>query len=85
MAPSPEQDLVFPIVSPSHQETCTSLLFSSVKGQTEGGTATPWLSEWNPQKTNQNDYTDHSLVLLNETMTHVCRAIQDRQDHGGEF
>ena len=38
----------------SYQETCTSLLSSSIRGQTK----------WKPQaqKTNQNDHMDHSLV-----------------------
>ena len=31
----PEQDLVFPTASPFHQETCTSFLSSSTRGQTE--------------------------------------------------
>ena len=50
----PEQDLVLPIVSSSHQEASTSLLPSSIRGQTE----------WKPQsqKTNQTDHMDHSLV-----------------------
>ena len=30
-----EQDLVFPFASPSHQEAYTSLLASSIRGQTE--------------------------------------------------
>ena len=50
----PEQDPVFPTNSPSHQEAYTSLLFSTIGGQTE------WKPQ--PQKTNQNDHIGHSLV-----------------------
>ena len=48
-----EQDLVSPSVS-LHQEASISLLFSSIRGQTE----------WKPQsqKTNQTDHMDHGLV-----------------------
>ena len=51
-----EQDLVFPIVSLSHQEASISVLTLSVRGQTE----------WKPQsqKTNQTDHVDHSFVKL---------------------
>ena len=49
-----EQDLDSPTASPSHQEASTSLLFFSIRGQTE----------WKPQsqRTNQTDHMDHSLV-----------------------
>ena len=50
----PEQDPVFPTVSPSNQEACTSLLSSSIRRQTE------WKVQ--SQKTNQNDHTDYSFV-----------------------
>ena len=29
-------------------------------------------------ETNQTDHIDHSLVYLNETVSHACRATQDR-------
>ena len=50
----PEQDPVFPTASSSHQEVSTSLLSSSIRGQTE----------WKPQsqETNQTEHMDHSLV-----------------------
>ena len=50
------------IASTSHWEASTSLLPSSIRGQTE----------WKPQsqKTYQNDHVDHSFVQLNETMSH---------------
>ena len=43
-----------PTASPSHQETCTSLLFSSMRRQTE----------WKPQsqKTNPTDHMDDNLI-----------------------
>ena len=41
----------------------------SVWGQTE--------QKLQSQKTNQTDHMDHSLVWLNETMSHVCRVTQD--------
>ena len=49
-----EQDLDFPTAGPSHQEASTSLLFLSIRGQTD----------WKPQsqRTNQTDRMDHSLV-----------------------
>ena len=49
-----EQDPVSPSVSLSHQEASVSLLFLSLREQTE----------WKPQsqKTNQTDHMDHSLV-----------------------
>ena len=58
-----EQDLDSPSASPSHKEASTSLLSSSIRGQTE----------WKPQsqKTNQTDHMDHSLVELSETMSHA--------------
>ena len=56
-------DPVSPSVSLSHQEVSISLLSFSIRGQTE----------WKPQsqKTNQTDHMDHSLVWLNETMSHA--------------
>ena len=56
----PEQDPVFPTASPSHKEACTSLLTSSIKGQT----IIPKPPEWKPQsqKANPNHHMDHSLV-----------------------
>ena len=50
----PEQDPVLLRANPSHQEACTSLLHTSIRGQTE------WKSQ--SQKTNQNDHMDHSFV-----------------------
>ena len=61
----PEQDPVFPTVSPSHQEACSSLLSSSIRGQTEEArTINLQTPKWKPQsqKANQNDHMDHSLV-----------------------
>ena len=57
-----EQDPVPPTVSLSHQVASISLLPLSIRGQTE----------WDPksQKTNKTDHLDHSLVWLNETMSH---------------
>ena len=49
-----EWDLVSPTVTLSHQEASTSLLSLSIRGQTE------WKPQ--PQKTNQTDHMDHSLV-----------------------
>ena len=51
-------------VSLSHQEASISLLPQFIRGQTE----------WKPQsqKTNQSDHMDHSLVWLNETMSHAA-------------
>ena len=46
------QDLDFPRASPSHQEASTSLLSSSIRGQTE------WKAQ--SQKTNQTYHMDHS-------------------------
>ena len=57
MAPSQsDQGPVSPSVSLSHQEASISLLFFSIRGQTE----------WKPQsqKTNQTDHRDHSSVQL---------------------
>ena len=54
----PEQDPVFPTASPSHQEAHTSLLSSSIRGQTEEArTAVPQPLEWKPlsQKASQSD------------------------------
>ena len=50
----PEQYPVFFTARPSHQEACTHLLFSSIRGKTE----------WKPQsqKNNQNDHMDHSFT-----------------------
>ena len=58
-----EQDPVSLTVSLSHQEASVSLLSFSLRGQTE----------WKPhsQKPNQTDHMDHSLVRLNETMSHA--------------
>ena len=56
----PEQDLVLPTASPSHQEASTSLLSSSIKGQTE------WKAQ--SQKTTQTDHMDHNCVQLSETV-----------------
>ena len=53
----PEQEPVLPTASPSHKEASTSLLSSSIRGQTE----------WKPesQKTNQTDYLDHKMSQWN--------------------
>ena len=59
----PEQDPASPSVSLSHQEASISLLPFSIRWQIE------WKSQ--SQKTNHTDHMDHSLVKLNETMTHV--------------
>ena len=58
-----EQDPVFPTASPSHQEASSSLLSSSIRGQTE----------WKPQsqQTNQTNHLDHSLAKLSEMMSHA--------------
>ena len=64
MAPPIKQDPVSPSVSLSHQEASISLLLPySIGGQID----------WKPQsqKTNQTDHMDHSLVWLNETMSHA--------------
>ena len=50
----PEQDPVLPTANPSHQEASTSLLFSSIRGETE------WKQQ--SQKTNQTYLMDHRLV-----------------------
>ena len=53
------------VMSPSHQEACTNLLSSSIRGQTEEERTTmPWPLGWKPllQKTNQTDHMDHNLV-----------------------
>ena len=51
-----EQDSVLPRVSLSHQEASINLLSLSSKGKRE---------------TNQTDHMDHSLVELNNTMSHA--------------
>ena len=53
----------WPIVNFSIQEASISLLFLSIRGQTE----------WKPQsqKTKQTDYMDHSFVQCNETMSYA--------------
>ena len=58
-----EQHPVSPSISLYHQEVSMSLLSFSIRGQTE----------WKPQsqKTNQSDHMDHSLILLDETMSHA--------------
>jgi len=68
---------VSPTVSLSHQEASISLLSLSLRGQTE----------WKPQsqKTNQTDHMDHSLVQLNETMSHAMYSHPRQMGHGGEF
>ena len=61
----PEQDSVFPTANLSHQETCTSLLSSSIRGQTEEARTTiPQPTEWKlqSQKVIQNDHMNQSLV-----------------------
>ena len=45
---SPEQDPVFPTIIPSHQEAYTSLLASSIRGQTEEARST--VPQWLKQK-----------------------------------
>ena len=45
---SPEQDPVFPTIIPSHQEAYTSLLASSIRGQTEEARTT--VPQWLKQK-----------------------------------
>ena len=47
-----EQDPDSPTANPSHQKPFTSLLSSSIRGQTD----------WKPQKTHQTDHMVHSLV-----------------------
>ena len=47
----------------SHQEASTSLLSLSTRGQTE--------RKPQSQRTNQTDHMDHSLVQLNEIMSHA--------------
>ena len=49
----------------------------SVRGQTE--------RKLQSQKTNQTDHMDHSLVWLNETMSHVLQGNPRLMAHGGEF
>ena len=58
-----DQDPDSPTASPFHQEASISLLSFSIRGQTE----------WKPQlqKTNQTDHLDHSVKLLNETISHA--------------
>ena len=73
----PEQDLVLPTASPSHQEASTSLLSSSIKGQTE------WKAQ--SQKTTQTDHMDHNCVQLSETVSHAVSGHPIQMDHGGEF
>ena len=46
-----EQDLVFPIISPSQKEVCTILLASSIRGQTEEAKRST-VSQWLKQKPN---------------------------------
>ena len=61
----PKQDPVFPKASPSHQEACTSLLSSSIRGQTEKARITiSKPPEWKLQshKDKQNDHMGHSLL-----------------------
>ena len=75
-----EQDPVFCTASPSHQEACTSLLSSSIRGQTEEARTTiPQLPEWKPQllKAHKNDNMDHSNSMKLWAM--ACRPTQDRQ------
>ena len=60
----PEQDPVLPTASLSHQEASTNFLYSSIRGETE------WKTQ--PQDTNQIDHVDHSLVQLNETVSHAA-------------
>ena len=74
-----EQDPVFCTASPSHQEACTSLLSSSIRGQTEEARTTiPQLPEWKPQllKAHKNDNMDHSNSM--KLWATPCRATQDR-------
>ena len=71
----------FPTTSSSHQEAGTSLLSSSIRGQTEEvWTITPQPPEQKPQsqKANQNDHMDHSLVKSMKLWDMPCRATQDR-------
>ena len=60
-----------------HQEASTSFLSSSIRGQTE------WKSQ--SQKTNQTNHMGHSLVWLNETMSHAMWSHWRWTSHGGEF
>ena len=65
MALPTEQDPVFPAASLSPQEACTSLLSSSIRGQTEEArTIVPQPPEQKQQsqKANQNYHIDYSLV-----------------------
>ena len=68
--------LWFSVCLPSDAEASISLL-SSIRGQTD----------WNPQsqETNQSDHMDHSLVSLNETMSHAVQGHSRQMGHGGEF
>ena len=47
----------------------------------------PQPPEWKPQsqKANQIDHMDHSLVWLNEAMSHAMQSHQIQMGHGGEF
>ena len=72
----------FPTTSSSHQEAGTSLLSSSIRGQTEEvWTITPQPPEQKPQsqKANQNDHMDHSLVKSMKLWDMPCRATQNGQ------
>ena len=64
-----------------HQEASTSLLLSSIRGQTEVKIIIPWLPERKPQsqKTNQSDHMDHSLCNSMKLWVMLYRAIQDEQ------
>ena len=51
----PEQDPVFLMAAPSHQEACTSFLPSSIRRQREEARTTiPWPPEWKPQSQKTN-------------------------------
>ena len=78
----------FPTASPSHQEACTSLLSSSIRGQTEEArTIIQRPPEWKSQsqRANQNDHVYHSLVWLSEPMNHAVQGHPRQMGHGGAF
>ena len=59
--PCPSEQDPVPHHSQCHQEASISTLSYSIRGQTV----------WKSQKTNQSEHVDHSLVRLNETMSHA--------------
>ena len=58
----PEKDLVFPTANPSHQDACTSLFSSSIRGQ----------REWSHNHRKLTKMSTYITVLCNnETMSYV--------------